>query len=94
MKTGETHIDYNVRILQSVITDQARRYFRHTKKFDNTGDDDLVSQLSSKLASCIHIAASIEKIYKQEKRITKLEQQAKLPMDTTMFEDAPLKEFR
>lgn len=95
MKTAESEMDYNIRTLQSMIHDQATRYFMFTKTFRDESDAKLAAELANKCAYNINIAGTIHKTFKQEKRLKALEEKLKnTPINTTMFEEAPLQEYR
>lgn len=95
MKTGESEMDYNSRTLQSIVSDQATRYFKYTKSFKDRSDDKDTAELACKVGYVLNIAAGIHKSFNQEKRIKAIESKMKgMPINTTMFEEAPLKEYR
>lgn len=95
MKIGEGDMEYNIRILQSIIRDQATKYFKYVKKFNDESDATQSAELANKCAFNINVAGSIHKTYRQEQRIKSLEgKMSNLPINTTMFEEAPLKEYR
>ncbi len=95
MKVGESEMDYNSRTLQSIVFDQAARYFKHTKAYTDTTDDKEIAELATKVGYVLNIAAGIHKSFKQEKRIKLLESKMKdYSINTSMFEEAPLKEYR
>jgi len=95
MKTAESEMDYNIRILQSMIHDQATRYFMFTKTFRDESDAKLAAELANKCAYNINIAGSIHKTFKQEKRLKRLEEKMEgMPINMSIFEEAPLQEYR
>ena len=90
-------MEFNIRTLQSIIYDQAARYFKFSK---NHVEDEFATdaaELANKCAYNINIAGSIHKTYKQEKRLKSLEEKLKntaLPTHMGMFEEAPLVKYR
>lgn len=95
MPKGESDMDYNTRTLQSIIHDQAARYFKFTKNHTENEFAKETAELACKVGYTLNIAAGIQKSFKQEKRLKKLEDKLKnTPINTTMFEEAPLKEYR
>ncbi len=95
MPVGESEMEYNSRTLQSIVSDQASRYFKYTKEFKDRVKDKETAELACKVGYVLNIAAGIHKSFNQEKRIKSLESKIKdLPINTTMFEAAPLQEYR
>ena len=88
-------MDYNSRNLQSIVADQASRYFKYTKQFKDRTDDKDTAELACKVGYVLNIAAGIHKSFKQEKRIKILEAKMKnQPINTTMFEESPLAKYK
>ena len=95
MKIGESDMEYNIRTLESIIRDQATKYFKYVKVFDDESDATKSAELANKCAFNINVAGAIHKTYRQESRITALESKMKnQPINTSIFEEAPLKEYR
>lgn len=95
MKVGESEMDYNNRTLQSLVSDQASRYFKFTKGHKEREFDKETADLATKVGYILNIASGIHKSFKQEKRIKALEKKMKdLPINMTMFEESPLQEYR
>ena len=93
--TGETEMDYNNRTLQSIVADQASRYFKYTKEFAERVDDKDTADLACKVGYILNIASGIHKSFKQEKRLKALEEKLKnTPLNMQMFEEAPLEQYR
>lgn len=92
---GETEMDYNNRTLQSIVADQATRYFKYTKEFSERVDDKDTADLACKVGYILNIASGIHKTFKQEKRLKLLENKmSNMPINMTIFEEAPLEKYR
>jgi len=96
MPKDESDMDYNVRVLQSIIKDQATRYFKFTKIHKEREFDKETAELACKVGYTLNIASGIQKTFKQEKRLTVIEDRLKnlQSYNMTMFEEAPLQEYR
>jgi len=95
MPIGESEMDYNNRTLQSIITDQASRYFKFTKAHTEREFDKETADLACKVGYTLNIASGIHKSFKQEKRLKALEEKLKNgTLNMSMFEDAPLEKYR
>jgi len=95
MKTQESEMEYNIRTLQSIIHDQAARYFIFTKTFKDESDATKAAELANKCAYNINIAGSIHKTFKLDKRLQAVEEKQKnMPVNMQMFEEAPLEKYR
>jgi len=95
MPKGESEMEYNNRTLQSIVFDQASRYFKFTKAYSDRTFDKETADLACKVGYTLNIASGIHKTFKQEKRLKILEEKLKnAPINTTMFEEAPLVKYR
>jgi len=95
MPKGESEMDYNSRTLQSIVFDQASRYFKYSNEFKERVDDKNTAELACKVGYVLNIAAGIHKSFNQEKRLKILEEKLKnQPINTTMFEETPLEKYR
>lgn len=84
MSKGESDMDYNNRTLQSIISDQASRYFKFTKAHTEREFDKETADLACKVGYTLNIASGIHKSFKQEKRLKALEDKLKNNMATSM----------
>lgn len=92
---GETEMDYNNRTLQSIVADQATRYFKYSKEFEDRTDDKSTADLACKVGYILNIASGIHKTFKQEKRLKHLENKmSNMSINMTMFEEAPLGKYK
>ena len=97
MKTDESEMEYNIRTLQSMIYDQATRYFKFSKSHVEDEFATDAAELANKCAYNINIAGSIQKTFKQEKRLKSIEEKLKntqLPTNMRMFEAPLLEKYR
>ena len=62
MPVGESEMDYNSRTLQSIVSDQASRYFKYSKQFGERDDDKNTAELACKVGYVLNIAAGIHNI--------------------------------
>lgn len=80
-----------------MINDLARRYFSYSKlnPTTDTTTHDVLGNLAKDAGYLIAVNTNTIKIFKQESRITALESKMKnQPINTSIFEEAPLKEYR
>jgi len=97
MPKGESEMDYNNRTLQSIIFDQASRYFKFTKAHTERVFDKETADLACKVGYTLNIASGIHKTFKQEKRLKALEEKLKssnLSLPMRMFEEPQLEKYR
>ncbi len=95
MPKGESEMDYNNRTLQSIVFDQASRYFKFTKAYKEREFDKATADLACKVGYTLNIASGIHKSFKQEKRLQLLEEKLKnSTINMSMFEEAPLEQYR
>ena len=96
MNKDETGMDYNTRVLQSIVHDQATRYFKFTRAHKEREFDKETAELACKVGYTLNIASGIHKSYKQEKRLKALEEKIKLNLAVPMqiFEEPQLEKYR
>lgn len=85
MNTGQTNVEHNLRILDTVINDVAQRYhiFKSTKGDDDadiTEKNDHLSMLAGKLGYLVNISIGATKTWNFEERIIKLEKEKNNPI--------------
>lgn len=97
MKIGQTEIEHQSSIINSMINDLARRYFIYSKLNPDTDTTthDVLGSLAKDAGYLVAVNTNVIKIFKQENRINSLEDKMKnIPINTTMFESSPLEEYR
>jgi len=89
-------MDYNSRTLQSILADQATRYFKFTNAHKEREFDKETADLACKVSYTLNIASGIHKTFKQEKRLKALEDRIKINMaiPMRMFEEPQMEKYR
>lgn len=86
MKIGQTPLEHQADIISSMSDVLAKRFFRYAKLNDEIESTDVLTDLSKSIGYLTVVSNSVEKTFKQEKRLKRIEDQMKdLPLNMQMF---------
>jgi len=96
MKIGQTEIEHQSDIINAMLNDTARRYFKYSKLNPDTDQTGILSQLSRDAGYLIATNLVAIKTFKQEKRLKVLEEKIKTDLSTPMrmFEEPQMEKYR
>lgn len=95
MKIGKTQLEHQSDVVIRMSNELAKRFFKYAKNNDDEPVEDQLINLSKSIGYLTIVNNSVEKTFKQEKRLKLLENKMKnLPINMTMFEEAPLEQYR
>ncbi len=93
MNTGKALLEHQADIISGMTDILAKRFFKYSR--NDSLDDDTLIDLSKSVGYLTLVNNSVSKTFKQEKRLKSLEEKLKnTPINTTMFEEAPLEKYR
>lgn len=85
MKIGQTPLEHQADIISSMTDVLAKRFFRYAKN-EEEESTDVLTDLSKSIGYLTVVSNSVEKTFKQEKRLKRIEDQMKdLPLNMQMF---------
>jgi len=95
MKIGKSQLEHQSDVVVNMTNILAKRFFKYASKNKEQPIDDQLINLSKSIGYLTIVNNSVEKSFKQEKRIKLLESRmSDIPINTSMFEEAPLEKFR
>ena len=95
MKIGKTTLEHQSDVVSNMSDVLAKRFFRYANSNENEPVDNTLIDLSKSIGYLTIVSNSVEKSFKQEKRLRVLEDKMKnAPLNMTMFEEAPLGKYR
>jgi len=95
MKIGRSDIEHQADIVNNMANILASRFFKFSKELTNKNDLEYLTELAKSIGYLTGVSTNIHKTFKQEKRLKVLEDKMKnTPLNMTMFEEAPLEQYR
>lgn len=96
MKIGKSDMEHMSDVMLQIFNRLSTRFIVYENKNEDTENTiNYLTKLSGSIGYMAQINGGIHKSFRQEKRIKILENKIKnIPINTTMFEEAPLEKFR
>lgn len=95
MKIGITQLEHQSDIVSRMSDELAKRFFKYAKMNEEESISNTLIDLSKSIGYLTIVNNSVEKTFKQEKRLKLLENKmSNMPINMTMFEEAPLEKYR
>ena len=95
MNIGKTQLEHQSDVVNRMSDELAKRFFKYAKNNEDEPISNTLIDLSKSIGYLTIVNNSVEKTFKQEKRLKKIEDRIKdLPVNMQMFEEAPLQEYR
>lgn len=91
MKIGKTQLEHQSDVVSKMSDELAKRFFRYASQNKEEPIDNTLIDLSKSIGYLTIVNNSVQKIFKQEKRIKALEDKLKsnLSVPMRMFEEPP-----
>ena len=95
MNIGKTQLEHQSDVVSRMSNELAKRFFKYAKMNKDEPISNTLIDLSKSIGYLTIVNNSVEKTFKQEKRLKSLEDKLKnAPINMQMFEEAPLEKYR
>jgi len=95
MKMGKSDIEHQADIILNMTNLLGARFFKFAKELTDKGDMSYLTELAKSIGYLTGVSSGINKTFKNEKRLQRLEEKVKNPtFNMQMFDDTPLEKFR
>jgi len=84
MNTGQSNVEHNLRILDSVINEMAERFHIAKQQEKNPATDEHVGMIAGKIGYLTNISIGATKTWNYEERIIALEKEKNNPIPTSV----------
>lgn len=95
MNIGKTQLEHQSDVVSRMSDELAKRFFKYAQMNEDEPISNTLIDLSKSIGYLTIVNNSVEKTFKQEKRLKNLENKmSNMPINMTMFEEAPLEKYR